>query len=323
MASILIWSVTMMLIVLLTGLLLLLLYRKSGPPQNRGAGTGQDLQPEKTALVAREEHSSTRSDSQSNLVKLVWTGMDECDLKDCDSPSDTDSPCRADPGSSLTKPQRPAAHRGVHNGPFHLPNSRFLRDIPFTVALPAGVSQISGCRGLFQLSLIYRGDAELRVHWKLTLLTNTNGHKMEPLARGIADSRDLHAESGLRSFREPRKHVRVAILQSSSDVLRNQNHFMRTSSCRFYLSVHRDYVTEPFCAPSARFMVTARRNSENVAPSAAVSPMRDLPDAATLAEFLLSLDADYKSFMSFFKWKQFYNGRRRLTEEKQEFLCQS
>lgn len=323
MASILIWSVTTMLIVLLIVLLLLLLYRKSGPPQNRGAGTGQDLQPEETALVAREEHRSTRTDGQTELEKPVWTGMDECDLMDRDSPSDTDSPCRADPGSSLTKPQRPAAHRGVHNGPSHLPNSRFLRDIPFTVALPAGLSQISGCRGLFHLSLIYRRDAELRVHWKLTLQTNTNGHKMEPPACGIADSRDLHADSGLRSFREPRKRVRVGILQSSSDVLRSQNYFMRTSSCRFYLSLHRDYVTEPFCAPSARFMVTARRNFENAAPSAPVIPMRDLPDAARLAEFLLSLDAEYKSFMSFFKWKQFYNGRRRLTEVKEEFLCQS
>lgn len=319
----------MTLMVLLTGLLLLLLLsRRSGPPQSCGAGTGQDLQPEETdksdGLVAREDRSSTGTGSQSRLEKLVWTRIRKCDLKDCDSSSDSSSdPDRADPGSSLTKPQRPAAHRGLHNGPSRLPNSRFLRDIRFNVGFPAGLSQISGCQGLFHLNLIYRRDEELRVHWKLTLHTNTNGHKMDPLACGTADSRDLHAGPGLRSFREPRKHVSVGILQSSSDVLRSPNCFMRTSSCRFYLSLHRDYVTEPFRAPSARFMLTARRNSENVAPSAPVSPMSDLPDAARLAEFLLSLDADYKSFMSFFKWKQFYNGRRRPTEEKEGFLYQS
>lgn len=326
MGSVLIWSVTMTVISILSGLMLLLFrYRKSGPPQKRDAVTGQEVQPEETvtsnSLVAREEEaSSTVTHKKNKREKLVWSGMKTFDLKDCDSSTDTDGVRRADPGSALSKPQRPAAHRAVHDGPCHLPNSRFHRDILFNVGFPAGVQQISGFHGLFHLSLIYRRDTELRVRWKLTLKTNTNGHQMQPLACGMIDSKDLHAESALRCFREPRKHISVDILQSSSDVLRSQDYFMRTSSCRFYLSLHRDYITEPFRAPSARFMLTARRNSENAAPSV---PFIHLPDAARLAEFLLSLDAEYKSFMSFFKWRQFYNARRRLTEEKEEFLCQS
>lgn len=316
MASVLIWSVTMTLIVLLTGLVLLLfLYRKTGPPQKRGAVTGQGLRPEEKA----SSNGSTVPDSKNELESLLWPGIEKFDLKDCDSSADADSVLRADPGSSLAKPQRRAAHRAVHGGPFNLPHPRFHREIPINVGFPAGVHQISGFHGLFHLRLIYRNDAELRVDWKLTLKTNTNGHKMEAAACWLADGKDLHAESGLRCFREPRKHVSVGILQSSSDVLRSEKYLMRSSSCRFYLSLHRDYVP----APPARFMGTARRNSEDVAPPGPLIRTRDLPDAARLAEFLLSLDTDYKSFMSFFKWRQFYNARRRLPKEKEEFLCPS
>lgn len=323
MGSVLIWSVTVTVMVLLAGLVLLLfLYRRSGRPQKRGAVTGQAVQPEETGnsnrLVTREEPAGpTVTHNQSRLEKLVWPGMKKFDLEDCGPCTEAESVARAHPESTLAKPRRRhRAHRDVHDGPFTLPNSRFPRDIPFNRGL-------SAFHGLFHLSLIYRRDTELRVHWKLTLKTNTNGRKTEPLACWLGGSKDLNAESALRCFREPGKHVKVGILQSSSDVLRAQNYFMRSSSCRFYLSLHRDYATEPFRAPSARSMLAARRNSENVAPSVPFFHPRGLPDAARLAEFLLSLDTDYKSFMSFLKWQQFYNGRRRLTEEKQEFLCLS
>lgn len=312
MGSVWIWSITMAAVAILTGLvLLLLLYRRSGPPRKCAAVTGQWVQPEEPA----NSNSSTVADIKNKLEKSAWPGKK--------TSSDSDSVCRADPGAPLAKPQRPAAHRGVPRGPFHLPHSRFHRNIPFNLGLPAGMHQLPGFHGLFHLSLIHRRDAELRVHWKLTLKTNTNGHKMEPQACWIVDSKDLHAESGLRCFREPRKHVSVGILQSSSDVLRSENYFMRTSSCRFYLSLHRDYVTELLRAPPARFMVSARRNSENEAPSVPFIHSRDLPDAARLAEFLLNLDSDYRNFMSFLKWRQFYNARRRLTEEKEGFLIHS
>lgn len=310
MGSVWIWSLTMAVVVILSGLVLLLfLYRRSGPPGTRAAASGQWEQPEEPA----SSNSSTVADIENKLEKLAQPGLKMWDVKECVSSSDTDSVLEADPGAPLATPQRPAAPRAVHHGPVHLPPSRFQ------LALPADVHQPPGFHGLFHLRLIYRRDAELQVHWKLTLKTNSNGQQTEPLACWMVDSKD----SGLRRFREARKHASVGILQSSSDVLRSENYFMRTSSCRFYLSLHGDYVTEASRAPPARFLVTARRNPETVAPSLAFIHRRDLPDAARLAEFLLGLDSDYKRFMSFFKWRQFYNARRRLTEEKQEFLLLS
>lgn len=298
MVSVLMWSVTMTLVVILTGLVaLLFLYRMSGPPQ-----TGGGVQPGETAtsitLVAGEQRANpTVTDDKNKLVKL----LEKLDLKDCDSYL---------AGSSSTELQRPAAHTRAHDDLLNFPKSRFHRDIRFNTLSPAGVRHISGFYGVFHLNWICRRDNELHVHWKLKLRTNTEGHKTEPLACWTAGSSDLHAQSGRRYFREPGKHMNVGILQRSSDTWRSQSCFVRTSSCRFYLCLHRDDVT----APPPRFMAAARRNSENVAPS--------MPDAAKLADFLLSLDANYKVFMSFFKWRQFYNARRRRSEEEAEFLLQ-
>lgn len=291
MVSVLIWNVTMTLVVILTGLVVLLfLYRKSGPPQ-----TGRGVQPGERAtsitLVAREQRAnSTVTDDKNKLVKLFRPGIKKLDFKDCDSYL---------AGSSSTELQRPATHTRPHDDLLNFPNSRFHRDIRFNALSPAGVRHISGFYGVFHLNLISRRDNELHVHWKLKLRTNTEGHKMEPLACWMAGSSELHADSSRRYFREPGKHMNVGILQRSSDMWRSQSCFMRTSSCQFYLCLHRDDVTAPLRVPPPRFMAAARRNSENVAPS--------MPDAAKLVDFLLSLDANYKVFMSFFKWRQFYN----------------
>lgn len=300
MVSVLIWSVTMTLVVILTGLVgLLFLYRKSSPRQ-----TGGGVRPGETAnsitLVTRERRAnSTVTEDKNKRVKLFLPGIEKLDLKGCLA------------GSSSTELQRPAAHTRAHDDLLNFPKSRFQRDIRFKTLSPAGVRHISGFYGVFHLNLIYRRDNELHVHWKLKLRTNTEGHKMEPLACWMASSSDLHAESGQRYFREPGKHVNVGILQRSSSMWRSQSCFMRTSSCQFYLCLHRDDVTAP---PPTFTTAAARRNSENVAPS--------VPDAAKLADFLLSLDANYKVFMSFFKWRQFYNARRRRSEEEAAFLLQ-
>lgn len=316
-SSVLIWSVTMIAIVLLTGLVLLLfLYKKSGPAQKDAAGAGEG--PPQTPAVAREEAaSSTATTHKDKLEELVRPEMETFDLKGCDS----DSVALAHPGPPAAEAQRAGAPRAAPGGPFKLPHCRFPRDIPFQVGFPAGAHQVSGFHGLFRLNLIYRSDSELRLHWKLTLETGKNGHKLEVLGCRVAEVNELLAESGLRGIREPRKHVRVGILQRSAEVLRSQNCLMISSSCRFYLSLHRHQVTQPFRAPATRFTHTARPDLENGAPSVALG--RDLPDAARLAEFLLSLDADYRYLMSFLKWRQIYNTRRKRTEEKRELLCLS
>lgn len=315
MASLMVWSVTMTVVVILSGLMVLLfLYSKSGAPQTGGGATYGETT-NSTTLVAREQHANSTVAANKNTPETsFWPRIKALDLEDCDS----DSSRRARRRSSSMKPQRPAAHGRVHDDLLNFPNSRFPRDTRFNVLLPAGERQTFD--GIFHLNLIYRKDNELHVHWKLNLRPNTNGHQMEPVA-WIADGNDLHRESSRRCFREPRKHTNVGILQRSSNMWTSQNCFMRTSSCQFYLRLHRDYVTEPFRAP-ARFMAR-RRNSENVAPSVPLVHTGAMPDAARLAEFLLSLDTEHKILMSFFKWKLFYNGRRGQTEEKAAFLCQA
>lgn len=313
MASLMVWSVTMTAVVVLSGLMVLLFrYSKSGAPQT-GGGATHGKTANSTTLVAREQHANSTVAANKNMPETsFWPGIKTVDLKDCDS----DSSRRAHRRSPSMKPQRPAARVRVPND--LVPDSRFHRDTRFNVLLPAGERQIFD--GIFHLNLIYRRDNELHIHWKLNLRPNTDGHQLEPVA-WIANGNDLHRESGRRCFREPRKHIDVGILQRSSNMWTSHNCFMRTSSCQFYLRLRRDYITEPFRAP-ARFMAR-RRNSEHVAPSMSLVHTGAVPDAAKLAEFLLSLDTEHKILMSFFKWKLFYNGRRGQTEEKAAFLCQA
>lgn len=306
MASLLVWSVTMSVVVILTGLTaLLFLYRKSGAPQTGGGATPGETA-NSTTLVAREQHANSTLAANNNTPE-TWCGprIQTLDLKGCDS----DGSGRAHRGSSPPTAQRAAAHRRVHDL-LASPASRFPRDTRFNALPPAGGRQIFG--GIFHLNLIYRRDNELHVRWRLNLRANTDGGPMAPV---MWIGKNLHGESGRR------KHLDVGVLQRSSNMWASQNCFMRTSSCQFYLGLHGDYVTQPFRAP-ARFMAR-RRNSENVAPSVPVAHTGALPDAAKLAEFLLSLDAEHKILMSSFKWKLFYKGRRGRTEEKVEFLCQA
>lgn len=308
MASLMVWSVTMTVVVILTGLMVLLfLYSKSGaPPTGGGATPGETAN--STSVV--EQHATSTVAANKHTPETSLRPRITLDLKDCDS----DSGRRARRGSSSTEPQRPEAPRSVPDLP-NFPDSRCLRETRFKALLPAGERQIFD--GMFHLNLIYRGDDELHVHWKLNLRPNPDGRQTEPVA-WVAD---LRGKSGRRCFREPRKHVDVGVLQRSSHMWSSQNCFMRTSSCQFHLRLHRDYITEPFRAP-ARF-TARRRNSENVAPSVPSLHTGALPDAAKLAEFLLSLDAEHRILMSVFKWKLFYNGRRGRTEEKVALLCQA
>ncbi|XP_056877331.1 uncharacterized protein LOC130518607 isoform X1 [Takifugu flavidus] len=306
MASLMVWSVTMTVVVALTGLMLFL-YSKSGAPKTGGGATPGETA-NATALVAREQRANSTVAANQNTPETSFRPrIKTLDLKDCDS----DSSGRAHCGSSSTEPQGPAAHRRVHDDLLTFPPSRFPRDARFNALLPAGQRQMF--EGIFHLNLTYRRDNELHVHWKLNLRPNPDGPQMEPVA--------WIRESGRRCFREPRKRIDVGVLQRSSNMWAGQNCFMRTSSCQFYLRLHRDCVTEPF--RGARVLAGARRNSGNVAPFVPSVYTGAVPDAAKLAEFLLSLDPEHRILMSFFKWKLFYNGRRGRAEERVAFLCQA
>lgn len=314
MASLLVWSVTMTAVVILSGVtVLLFLYRKSGAPQAGGGATPGEKATSAT-LVATEQHASSTLPANKTPPETFWPRTKAVDLEDRDS----DSGRRARRRSSSLKPQRPAAPGRVRGHLPHVPNSRFPRGSRLNALSPAGPRQVFD--GMFHLNLIFRRDDQLHVHWTLNLGANADGRQVQPAA-WIAHGNGPHRDAGWRRFREPGGHVDVGVLQRSSDTWSSHNCFMRTSSCRFYLRLHRDHVTQPFRAP-ARF-AAGRRNPENAAPSVPAVYEGAVPDAAKLAQLLLSFDPEHRMLMSFFKWKLFYNGRRGRAEERAAFLCQA
>lgn len=319
MDSLLMWSVSVTGLVLLSGLLVqFFLFGRPGPRRGCGAAAGPGGPADPNARAeepdGQQSHSSV-SDNENRLGEQICPGAK--DLKARDSPSDAAHGRPADHGSSPAEPPRAAAGGVVRYNFHNLPGSRFPRDVRFRAGVPGGL-QVPGFQGLFTLSLIYRRDMELHVQWRLDLETSVDGHHVEPW--WVAYRGAPRADPGRRRFRGPGQGLEVGVLQRSSQVLSTHDYLMRSSSCRFYLSP-RDGETRPFPAPPARLMLTAGRNSGNAAPSVPFRRRRDLPHAADLAEVLLSLDAEYQIFMSLFKWRQFYHGRRRLPEEEAALVC--
>lgn len=337
---------TMTVILILAGLtvLFLMYYRsvpspKCHPPPAHGLRLAKQANSHNASVAREQAHSPEVIVQEKKPLMLLWFWPENkrFDLQDCNTLFNIDSCVITDNRSLYSRAQGVLVfHRAIHDDLSNLPTSRtrFQRWIWFNMDSPTNTRRKADIEGLFNLTLSYRRDADIHVRWKLTFKKNTDGDfvlpKKERLLCWIVDSNDLHTKSGERYtyYRELVKHIKVDIFHSSSDVLKGENYFLTISSCKFYLSfedsIHRDYITETFNGPLAAGTVPIvlgppRKNYENFAPGTSFIHVNDFPDAATLAEFLLSLERDNKAYMRFFKWRQFYTARRHLTEEKQEF----
>lgn len=344
---------TVKVLLLLAGLTVLFLsYYKSvlplkcHPPPARGVWLAKQANLHNMSVPGEQAQSHTMIEQRNKPVMLLWFWPENkrFDLHDCKALFNIDS-CQITDNRSLYSRAEGVLvfHRAICDDLSNLPTSRtrFQRWIWFNMDSPTDTRRIAGIDGLFNLTLSYRRDSDISVHWKLTFKMNTDGDfvlpKKERLLCWIVDSNELHTNSGERNtyYRELAKHVKVDIFHSSSDALKGENYFLTISSCKFYLSfensVHRDYITETFNGPLAAGTVPIvlgppRRNYENFAPGTSFIHVNDFPDAATLADFLLSLERDNKAYMKFFEWQKFYTARRHPTEEKHKFanaICQA
>lgn len=324
----------MVVVLFLAGLIgLFLMYDKLIPPQK--------CHPSKlhnTSVVREQQTSPVVTEKKKKPEKLSWPENNRSDLQDCKTHFNIDSYQLTDNRRLFSKAQDVLEYRrAIRDDLSSLPTSRarFQRWIRVNTDSPLNTRGIPGIQGVFNLTLSCSRDADIRVRWKLTLKTNADVKfvqpKQERLVCGIVDSNILRSKSST-FYRDLKKHMMVDIFHRSSHVVMGENYFLTIRRCKFYLSPeNRDYITEMFNGHSAANSVPIvlgppSRNYENFAPATSFIHPNDFPNAAKLADFLLSLDTDYKAYMSFFKWRQFYSAKRHLPEENHQFaraICQA
>ncbi|XP_049458362.1 4-galactosyl-N-acetylglucosaminide 3-alpha-L-fucosyltransferase 9-like [Epinephelus fuscoguttatus] len=300
-----------------------------------------------TSVVTEQPNSPAVTENTDKPILLLWFWPENksFDFKDCKTLFKIDSCHLTDDRSLYSRAHGVLVfHRAIKDDLSNLPPSpraRFQRWIWFNMDPPASTRRIAGIQGLFNLTMSYRKDADIHVRWRLTPKKNMDDFvlpKKERLLCWIVDGDDLHTKSaeGYSYFRELIKHIEVDVYdRSSAEFSQGENYFLTISSCKFYLSfeesTHRDYITETFNGPLAAGTVPIvlgppRRNYEDFAPGTSFIHVNDFHDAATLAEFLLTLDKDNEAYMRYFNWRRFYTARRHPVEENHEFahaICQA
>lgn len=273
------------------------------------------------------------------MLLWFWPENKKFDFQDCKTLFNIDSCQLTDDRSLYSRADGVLVfHRAIQDDLSNLPTSprpRLQRWIWFNMDPPTDTRRIAGIEGLFNLTLSYRKDADIHVRWRLTLKKKTDEEfvlpKKERLLCWIGDGEEVHTKSNERYnyYRELVKHIKVDVFPKGED------YFLTISSCKFHLSfensIHTDYITETFNGPLAVGTVPIvlgppRRNYEDFAPGSSFIHVSDFPDAATLAEFLLTLDKDNEAYMRYFNWRRFYTARRHVTEENREFvhaICQA
>lgn len=293
-------------------------------------------------------NSGRSSNTAAKPVVLLWflPENNRFDFQDCKRLFNINSCSLTDDRSLYSRAEAVLIfHGAIQDNPSNLPTlprPKFQRWIWFNMDTPNNTRRIAGIERLFNLTLSYRKDADIRIRWKLTIREKPAEDvvipKKQRLLCWIVNEHDLRAGSGERYhfYIQLEKHIKVHILFSSSaEPLSGDNYFQMISSCKFVLSfensISRDYITEIFTDPLAVGTVPIvlglpRNNYEDFAPGSSFIHVNDFPDSKALADFLLKLDGDDETYRKFFDWRRFYTVRRHLTEKKHDFahaICQA
>ncbi|XP_034016761.1 alpha-(1,3)-fucosyltransferase 9-like isoform X1 [Thalassophryne amazonica] len=314
---------------------------QSVPPQQMNTHSGLH-----NTSAVRKEPTSAVVQRQSHIpLMLLWSWPENkrFDLNICKNLLNIDR-CHLTDNRSLYSMAHGVVifHRTIQDDLSNLPappRPRFQRWIWFNTDSQKNTRRIPGIEHLFNLTLTYRKDGDIHVQWQLSARKSTDKDFVLPpkqrLICWIVDKMELDTrlEERNRYYRELTKHIPVDVFDRTS--LSDEDYFQTISSCKFYLSFEKsddkDYITETFNGPLAVGTVPIvlgppRKNYEEFFPGTSFIHVNDFSNAKVLADFLMKLDVDNKTYMSYFSWTRFYTARRHLTEEKYKFahaICQA
>ncbi|XP_041665418.1 4-galactosyl-N-acetylglucosaminide 3-alpha-L-fucosyltransferase 9-like [Cheilinus undulatus] len=320
--------------------------RKCPPPMARSGIWGQTVRFPSIEEIKKASVSKPKAPMEDKPLLLLWSWPEnkKFDLQDCDTLFGIDG-CRLTDNRSLFSSAHGVLffHRGISDDLSNvptLPRPKFQRWIWFNPDPPSSTRTIEGIRGLFNLTMSYRKDADIQARWQVSFKTNTDAEfilpKKEHLLCWIVDAEVLHTKSreNYRYYRDLLKHINVDIF-FSTEFAKSEDYFLTISSCKFYLSlensVEPDHITETLNGPLAAGTVPIvlgppRNNYEDFIPGSSFIHVNDFSGPDKLAKYLVELDKDYSAYIRYFEWRKYYIARPHFIEDNYEFthsICQA
>ncbi|KAM4633989.1 4-galactosyl-N-acetylglucosaminide 3-alpha-L-fucosyltransferase 9-like isoform 2-T2 [Polymixia lowei] len=271
---------------------------------------------------------------------LIWFWPEDYkfDFGDCRKFFDIDGCRLTDDRSLYSKADEVLIfHKTIKDDLSNLPNSPrpgVQRWIWMNLEPPANTRKINGIDNLFNLTLNFRQDADIPMHWQLTVSKVPNKMfevpKKEKLVCWIPHDSDPKNGPGYNYYKELAKHINVDVYSKSfASFFKQEDEFSIISSCKFYLAfedfIYRDYITENLNGPLAVGTVPVvlgppRQNYEDFIPGDSFIHVNDFPDAKSLADFLLSLGKDSDAYMQKFQWRGHLSAKRHFPEKNLKYL---
>lgn len=188
---------------------------------------------------------------------------------------------------------------------------------------PSNTNRIPHLDKLFNLSLSYRTDADIRVPygWVVPLEKKLDAFvppkKTKLVCWIVSNYRPEHKR--VYYFRQLQKYTRVHVYGDYFNKHLSAEEYEKVvASCKFYLSfensVHKDYITEKLFNALALGAVpvvfgTSRQNYERFVPSDAFIHVEDFSSVRALAKYLYLLHNDDVLYHRYFRWRRHFKAK--------------
>ncbi|XP_055491817.1 4-galactosyl-N-acetylglucosaminide 3-alpha-L-fucosyltransferase 9-like [Leucoraja erinacea] len=212
------------------------------------------------------------------------------------------------------------------------PRPPFQKWVWMNLESPTHTSKRYGLNQLFNLTLSYRQDSDIQVPYgSLTKSKVPLDFKMPSknvLVCWIISNWD-YEHPRVKYYYMLRKYVKIIIYgRFLWHRLSDDDLIPTISTCKFYLafenSIHKDYITEKLynalLAGSVPVVLgPSRENYENYIPANSFIHVDDFLSPKELADYLHMLDGNENLYMSYFKWRKYYEVR--ITRFWSEHVC--
>uniref|UniRef100_A0A3B5KK60 Fucosyltransferase n=1 Tax=Xiphophorus couchianus TaxID=32473 RepID=A0A3B5KK60_9TELE len=214
-------------------------------------------------------------------------------------------------------------HRDIAGDLSNLPKSQrpwFQKWIWMNWESPRHTARLPGLNNLFNLTLSYRRDSDIKMPYGFLVTANTVEDFVPPskdklVCWIVSNWSPNHVRA--KYYNEFKNHINIQTFgRAFNKHIADKDYNPIVSSCKFYLafenSVHEDYITEKLYNPLSLGTVPVvlgptRENYEIFVPRDAFIHVDDFKTPKELlADYLLLLDKNEELYLGYFKWRRHF-----------------
>ncbi|XP_061099191.1 4-galactosyl-N-acetylglucosaminide 3-alpha-L-fucosyltransferase 9-like [Conger conger] len=210
-------------------------------------------------------------------------------------------------------------HRDIHLDLSNMPNSQrppFQKWVWMNLESPTNSKKESNLKGLFNVTLNYRRDADIPLHYGTIVQAEGNNFKIPSKNKLVCWIVSNWNSSQIRVayYNVLKQYINIDVYgKAFGKPVSSQDFDATIGSCKFYLSfensIHKDYITEKLYNPLSVGTVPivlgpSRQNYEKFVPGDAFIHVEDFFSPKELAEHILFLDKNEDMYQRYFYWRR-------------------